>query len=76
MKTMLPQKLVKPKIRRIGRADLMKKLAGFEKKYDMSTEVFLKKVANGEIEDTHEVVRWLGTAEAYQELSKNGSYGR
>lgn len=73
MKTTTTKKLAKPKIRRLGIAGLKKMLAEFEKKYDMSTTVFLRKVENGEMEDTHDVVRWLGMAEAYKAQNKEFS---
>ncbi len=71
MKTTTRKKLSKPKIRRVGIAGLKKELLAFEKKYKMTTELFLQKVQSGEMEDTHDVVRWLGTAETYQAISKS-----
>jgi len=76
MKTIDEKKITQPKVRHLGIADLKKKLAGFEKRYDMPTEVFLQKVENGEMEDTHDVVRWLGMAEAYQALNQGRSHDR
>ena len=68
MKTTTRKKLSKPKIRRVGIAGLKKELLAFEKKYKMTTELFLQKVQSGEMEDTHDVVRWLGTAETRQRI--------
>ncbi len=73
MKTASAKKLSKPKIRRVGIGGLRKKLASFEIKYNMPTEVFLQKVEKGEMEDTHDVIRWLGAAEAYQAINKSPS---
>ena len=70
MKTTTRKKLSKPKIRRVGIAGLKKELSAFEKKYKMTTEIFLQKVESGEMEDTHDIVRWLGTAETYRAISK------
>jgi len=70
MKSTTKRKVSKPKIRRVGIAGLKKELAGFEKKYKMTTETFLQKVQSGEMEDTHDIVRWLGTAETYQAIIK------
>lgn len=70
MKSTTKRKVSKPKIRRVGIAGLKKELAGFEKKYKMTTETFLQKVQSGEMEDTHEVVKWLGLAEFYQDMMR------
>ena len=74
MKTTTRKKASKPKIRRVGIAGLKKELSTFEKKYNMTTEAFLQKVKNGEMEDTHDIVRWLGTAETYQSISESVSH--
>lgn len=73
MKTTTRRRLSKPKIQRVGIAGLKKELAAFEKKYKMTTETFLQKVKSGEMEDTHDIVRWLGTAETYQAISNRPS---
>jgi hypothetical protein len=68
MKTTTIKKVSKPKIRRVGVAGFKKELADLEKKYKMTTETFLQKVQSGEMEDTHDIVRWLGTAETYHAI--------
>jgi hypothetical protein len=64
------KKVSKPKIRYVGIAGLKKELSAFEKKYQMPTSTFLHKVRNGEIEDTHDAVKWLGLAEIYQDMMR------
>lgn len=73
MKTTTKKKVSKPKIRHVGIAGLKKELSAFEKKYKMTTEVFLQRVESGEMEDTHEVVKWLGLAETHQRIVKGRS---
>jgi len=68
MKTTARKKLSKPKIRRVGIAGLKKELLAFEKKFKMTTEIFLQKVQSGEMEDTHEVMMWLALAETHQRI--------
>jgi len=74
MKTTTRKKLSKPKIRRVGIAGLKKELLAFEKKYKMTTEIFLQKVQSGEMEDTHEVMMWLGLAETHQRIMNGRSH--
>ena len=74
MKTTARKKLSKPKIRRVGIAGLKKELLAFEKKYQMTTETFLQKVESGEMEDTQEVMMWLGLVETHQRIINGRSH--
>ncbi len=66
MKTIASKKLSKPKIQNVGIAGLKKKLAAFEKKYEMPTDVFLQKVESGELAESNDFIDWLGLAEIHQ----------
>lgn len=70
MKTTTRKKLSKPKIQRVGIVGLKKELSAFEKKYKMTTEVFLQKVENGEMDDSKDVMMWLGLAQTHQRIMK------
>ncbi|NUO79914.1 hypothetical protein HUU05_07540 [candidate division KSB1 bacterium] len=59
-------------VRHIGVAGLKRKLAAFEKKYSMSTPTFVKKVWSGELEESKDFIMWLGAAEQYQIIQRNG----
>ncbi len=73
MKMTTRKKISKPKIRRVGIAGLKKELAGFEKRYKMTTETFLQKVQSGEMDDTQEVMMWLALVETRQRIMKGRS---
>jgi len=55
-------------VKRVGLAGLKKELAGFEKKYGLSTETFLQKVYRGELSESNDFIDWLGLAEGYQRI--------
>lgn len=50
-------------IRRMSSEDmeiiLCRRIYGFENKYGMSSEEMLKKISNGEEEDTPEILKWM-----------------
>ena len=70
MKTTTRKKSSKPKIQNVGIAGLKKKLAAFEKKYGMSTDIFLQKVESGELAESNDFIDWLGLAEIDQRIAK------
>lgn len=55
-------------VKRTGLAGLKKELAGFEKKYGLSTEIFLQKVYQGELSESNDFIDWLGLAEGYHRI--------
>ena len=59
-------------IKRVGVAGLKKELAGFEKKYGMSTQTFVEKVNRGELSESNDFIDWLGLAEIYQDILARG----
>jgi hypothetical protein len=56
-------------VKYVGLAGLKKELAGFEKKYGMSTQTFLQKVNRGELDECNDFIDWLGLAEGYQYIT-------
>ncbi|MGH7598583.1 MAG: hypothetical protein ACREOI_19685 [bacterium] len=69
MKTMTKKKFKTMTVKYVGIAGLKKELAAFEKKYGMSTEIFLKKVYGGELDECNDFIDWLGLAEGYQHVT-------
>jgi hypothetical protein len=72
MKKTASKKPSKPKIQNVGIAGLKRKLAAFEKKYQMPTDVFLRKVDSGELDENVDFIRWLGLAEIHQLIKPEG----
>jgi len=68
MKTASIKKRKRIVVRHVGISGLKRKLAGFEKKYGMSTPAFVKKVWSGELEESNDFIDWLGLAEIYQDM--------
>lgn len=60
--------------RKDGFADLLAELKRFEKKFGMSTLEFYEKFCRGKMEDSTDVLVWVGLYEAYmllvQDLAK------
>ncbi|MCG3120943.1 MAG: hypothetical protein ALAOOOJD_03864 [bacterium] len=65
-KTLSPKKRML--VKRVGIAGLKRKMAGFEKKYGMSTQIFLKKIDRGELSESNDFIDWLGLAELYRNI--------
>jgi hypothetical protein len=59
-------------VKRVGVAGLKRRLAGFEKKYGMSTQIFLQKIERGELSESNDFIDWLGLAELYQNILARG----
>jgi hypothetical protein len=59
-------------VKRVGVAGLKRRLAGFEKKYGMSTQIFLEKIERGELSESNDFIDWLGLAELYQNILARG----
>lgn len=70
-KTLSPKK--RRLVKRVGIAGLKRKLAGFEKKYGMSTQIFLQKIDRGELSESNDFIDWLGLAELYRNILARGS---
>jgi hypothetical protein len=58
--------------KRVGLSGLKKELTGFEKKYGVSTETFLQKIARGELEESNDFIDWLGLADLYKDILARG----
>jgi hypothetical protein len=71
IKTATKKKRGRAVFKYIGLTGLKKDLAVFEKKYRMTTQTFLEKVERGEVEESNDVIDWLGLAETFQELTKD-----
>lgn len=69
-----PQKWQRITFQRVGLAGLKDDLAAFEKKYGMTTEVFVQKVWSGELEECDDFVDWLGLSEIRKDML-NGRAG-
>ncbi len=72
MKTASNPKRSRVTVRHVGLAGLKRKLAGFEKKYGMTTPTFVKKVWSGKLEESKDFLMWLGAAEQFDHIQKNG----
>jgi hypothetical protein len=72
MKTASTKKRSRVTVRHVGLAGLKRKLAGFEKKYGMSTPAFVKKVWRGELDESKDFIMWLAFAEIHHDIM-NGS---
>lgn len=72
MKTASTLKRSRVVVRHVGVAGLKRKLAGFEKKYGMTTPAFVAKVWEGELEESKDFLMWLGAAEQFDHIQKNG----
>jgi hypothetical protein len=70
MKTALKKKRGKVTFKHVGLSGLKKDLARFEKKYGMTTNIFLQKVEQGELAESNDFIDWLGLAETLQSLSE------
>jgi hypothetical protein len=69
MKTITKKKWKSITVKRIGIAGLKKELAGFEKKYGMSTRIFLEKIERGELSESNDFIDWLSFADIYQHVT-------
>jgi hypothetical protein len=72
MKTIIKKSQKKWKqitVKHVGLAGLKKELAAFEKKYGMSTLIFLQKVERGELDECNDFIDWLGLAKGYQHIT-------
>lgn len=68
MKTASSKKWKKIVVQHVGLAGLKKDLAAFEKKYDMPTATFVKKVWGGELDESRDFIVWLSLAEIHQDM--------
>lgn len=71
MKTALKKKGGKVTYKQVGLPGLKRDLARFEKKYGMTTNIFLQKVEQGELAESNDFIDWLGLAETQQALTKD-----
>jgi hypothetical protein len=72
MKTISEKKRHRVVIKNVGVAGLKKRLAGFEKKYNMPTQTFLQSIERGELSESNDFIDWLGLAELYDDIQKRG----
>lgn len=72
MKTISEKKRHRVVIKNVGVAGLKKRLAGFEKKYNMPTQTFLQSIERGELSESNNFIDWLGLAELYDDIQKRG----
>lgn len=70
MKTISEKKRIKVTYKYVGVAGLKKELAAFEKKYGMSTQVFLQKIERGELDESNDFIDWLGLADIHQHIQQ------
>ena len=72
MKTIAEKKRLRIVFKNVGVAGLRRRLAGFEKKYNMSTQAFLQRIDRGELSECNDFIDWLGLAELYDDIQKRG----
>jgi hypothetical protein len=70
MKTISEKRRHRVIIKNVGVAGLKRRLAGFEKKYNMPTQAFLQSIERGELSESNDFIDWLGLAELYDDIQK------
>jgi len=72
MQTISKKKFKTLTVKYVGIAGLKKELAAFEKKYGMSTQIFLQKIERAELDECNDFIDWLGLNDLYQDIQKRG----